>query len=148
MQQPVGEDVPSLAVRCQLRLVQRDECSPTPVARHGLGGAQEIPGIGRLDPLLAGDQRYLLLALDGDDPVVDLARQQAQRETHRPARMAAHPLDREMGLAGIGGSENRLDACVAHGPDVALQGACRNRAERPAVRRNRPAAASPILNRH
>ena len=56
----------------------------------------------RHDLLLAGDQRDLVLALDRDDPVVDLARQQPQREADHPAGMAAHPLDREMGLAGIG----------------------------------------------
>ena len=53
-----------------------------------------------------------LLALHRDDPVVDLARQQPQRKADDARRMAAHPLDREVGLAGVGGPENGPDRCV------------------------------------
>ena len=35
--------------------------------------------------------------------VVDLARQEPQRQPDHPRGMREHPLDREMGLAGIGG---------------------------------------------
>ena len=45
--------------------------------RHALGGAQELARLGRDDPLLAGDQRDLLLALD------------ARRRGHRPRARAA-----------------------------------------------------------
>ena len=47
---------------------------------HALGGAQEVAGGRGDDPFLAGQKRDLLLALDGGNPVVDLAGEQAQRE--------------------------------------------------------------------
>ena len=123
VEQPVGEDVPALGIGGELRLVERDESRGAAAAparlvrafspnRHRLGRAQQVAGIGGLDPLLAGDQRDLALALDRADLVVDLARQQAQREADRPARMATHPLDRQVGLAGIGRTENGAHPAV------------------------------------
>ena len=53
-----------------------------------------------------------------DDLVVDLARQQPQRQADDPGGMRKHPLDRKMGLAGVGGAEHRGDA-AAWGPAVA-----------------------------
>ena len=47
---------------------------------HAFGGAEEIARLRRDDPFLAGQQRNLLLALHGDDAVVDFAREQPQRE--------------------------------------------------------------------
>ncbi len=79
---------------------------------HALGGAQEIARLGRHDPLFAGQQGDLAVALDRDDAVVDLAREQAQREADNARRMAAHPLDRQVCLAGIGRPEDRPDRCV------------------------------------
>ena len=74
--------------------------------RHALGGAQHIACLGRHDPLLAGQQRDRRGPLDRDHPVVHLARQKPQREADYPARMGTHSLDREIGLAGVGGPEN------------------------------------------
>ena len=65
----------------------------------------------RDDLLLAGDQRDLVGADAGGDAVIDLARQQPERQADHAGRVAEHPLDGEMGLAGIGGPE--------HGDDVA-----------------------------
>ena len=76
-------------------------------ARHRFGGAEEIARVWRFDPLFAGDQRDLCIALDLRDPVIDLARQQAQRKADRAAGMAAHPFDGEVGLAGVGGAKHR-----------------------------------------
>ncbi len=114
MEQAIGEDMPSLAIGCQLRLVQRDKGVATARPVHRFGRAEEVARLRRLDPFLAGDQGDLLLALDGDHAVVDFARQKTERETDHPARVAAHPLDSEMRLAGVGGSEDRLDRGVAH----------------------------------
>ena len=80
--------------------------------RHRFRGAQEIARLRRDDPLLAGQQRDLAFALDADDPVIDLARKQAQREADHARRMTAHPLDREMGLARVGRPEDRPDRSV------------------------------------
>ena len=118
----VGEDVAALGVDAELRLVDRGEGEiGGQVAarlllgvghRHAFGGAQDVARVGRDDPFLAGQQRDLARALDRDDAVVDLARQQPQREADDARRMGAHPLDREMGLAGVGGPEDRPDRCI------------------------------------
>ncbi len=50
-----------------------------------------------------------------DDALVDLARQQAQRQADQPGVVADHPLDGEMGLAGVGGAEDGGDAAGADG---------------------------------
>ena len=83
------------------------------VARHGLDGRHPEARIGRLDLLLAGDQRDVLGADPLDDLVVDLARQQPQRQPDHAGRMRQHPLDGEMGLAGIGRTEHGGDAGAA-----------------------------------
>src|SRR5690606_41659597 len=117
---------------------ERDEGEPTAVPRHRLGGAQEVPRTRRLDPLLAGDQRDLTVALEGPDPVVDLAREQAQRKTDRPARMAAQPLYREVRLAGIGRAEHGPQPAVGrgsdHGPANVAARAARRKPRRPQMR--------------
>ena len=66
----------------------------------------------RDDALLAGQQRNLLLALHGDDAVIDLAGEQPEREADDARGVAAHPLDRQVGLAGVGRSEDRPDRSV------------------------------------
>ena len=79
----VGEDVAALGVGAELRLVDRGE-GELLVDRHRFGGGQEIARGRRRDPLLAGQQRDLFLALERDDAVIDLARQQTQREADDP----------------------------------------------------------------
>ena len=113
---PVGEHMAALGVDAELGFVDRGEGEVAlefvvVVAlarrhRHALGGAQEITRLRRDDALLAGQERDLLLALHGDDPVVNLARQQPQRKADDARRVAAHPLDRKIGLAGVGRAEN------------------------------------------
>src|SRR6185369_14293439 len=65
------------------------------------------------DLLLAGDERDVVGADAIDDLVVDLAREQPQRQPDHAAGMAEHPLDGEMRLAGIGRTEHRRDAGAA-----------------------------------
>ena len=48
-----------------------------------------------------------------DDLVVDLARQQPQRQPDHAGGMRQHALDGEMRLAGIGGSQHRRDTGAA-----------------------------------
>ena len=119
-QDAVGEDMAPLGIGAQLRLVQRDKGEIAEAAGHrggflattnghGFGGAEKIARARRHDLFLAGDERDLLRALDRDDAVIDFARQQAQRKAHHAAGMAAHALDGEMGLAGIGGAQHSGD---------------------------------------
>src|SRR4029077_16014066 len=72
----------------------------------------------RLDLLLAGDQRDGIHARAIDALVVDLARQQPQRQPDDAGGMRQHPLDRQMGLAGVGRPEHGGDA-GAGGPFIA-----------------------------
>ena len=95
-----------------VRFVQRDEGVLAGGARHGFGGAEEIARVRRLDPFFAGDQRNLLVALDCAHPVINLARQQPQREAHHAAGMAAHPLNRQMRLAGVGRPQHGAHAAI------------------------------------
>jgi hypothetical protein len=76
------------------------------IARHGLDGRDPVARIFRLDLLLAGDQRDRLKPRPVDDLVIDLARQQPQRQADHAARMPKQALDRQMRLAGVGGSEH------------------------------------------
>ena len=114
MQQAVGEDVAAVEVLAELDLVDGDEAH-VEVARHGFDGADPVARVLRLDLLLAGDQRDLVGADLLDHAAVDLARQQAQRQADDAGRVGQHALDREMGLAGIGGSEDGGDGA---GPDL------------------------------
>ena len=104
-QQPVGEHVAALGIGGHLDFVDPQE-RHLPVHRHGLHRAQGVGGVGGGDLLLAGDQRDPGRPLDFHHPVVDLARQQAQREADHAAGMAQHALDRIVRLAGVGGAQD------------------------------------------
>jgi len=109
--------VAALRICAELRFVHADESEVAgevrrlaPTDRHRLRGGEEPARAGRHDLLLAGDQRHFLVAaLQLDDAIVDLARQQAKREAHQAGGMRDHPLDGEMRLAGVGGAEHGLD---------------------------------------
>ena len=114
----IGEDVAALEIGSELRLVDGDE-RDVEIARHRLDGRNPVARIGGLDLLFAGDQRDRLAAGALDDLVVHLARQEPQRQADDPRRMTEHALDREVGLAGIGGSKNSSDA-VSAGAGIAV----------------------------
>ncbi len=108
----VGEDVAALQIRAQLYLVDRHE-GDIEVARHRLHGGDPEARIGRLDLLLAGHQRDRLRAGAFSHFIVDLARQEPQRQPDDPGGMGQHALDGEVRLAGIGRSENSGDTRTA-----------------------------------
>ena len=98
----------ALGVGAKLDLVHRDE-----IGAHALGHRLDradpvLRAVGH-DPLLAGEQRHHRGAARGPDPVIDLARQQAQRQPDDAAAIAQHPLDGEMGLAGVRRPQDRED---------------------------------------
>ena len=117
----VGEDVAALEIGAELHLVDRDE-GHVEIARHRLDGGDPEARVRRLDLLLAGDQRDVLGADPVDDLVVDLAREQPQRQPDHAGRVRQHALDGEMGLAGVGRPE--------HGGDAGAAGADRGRGRR------------------
>ena len=68
-----------------------------------------LPDHGWIRPAAIFDGSRLLRALDRDDAVVHLARQQAERKADHAARMGGQALDRQMGFAGVGGAKDSLD---------------------------------------
>jgi hypothetical protein len=128
----------ALRIDAQLRLVDRGEGEIAAVLalalhRHAFGGAQIIARALGHDPLFTRDQRDLAGALHLNDAVVNFAGQQAQREADDPRRMGAHPFDRQVGLAGVGGAENGPKNTVGrggHGSNLGMDGAKRKRLSR------------------
>ena len=99
----------ALQIGRDLDLVDGEE-RDVEIARHRLDGRDPVARVRRLDLLLAGDQRDGVAADPCGDLVVDLARQQPQRQADHAGGMREHPLDGEMGLAGVGRPEHRGDA--------------------------------------
>ena len=109
VQQALGEDMAALGIGAELDLVDGEKLDPA-IERHRLDRGDPVARRHRHDFLFAGDERHRARALRLDDAVVDLASQQPQRQADHAGRMAEHALDREMGLAGVGGSENGDEA--------------------------------------
>ena len=83
------------------------------IARHGFYSADPEARIVRLDAFFASDQGHGVGADLGDHAVIDLARQQAQRQADDAALVRHHAFDRQMRLAGVGGAQYRRDiACL------------------------------------
>src|SRR5262249_40352552 len=105
----VGEDMAALEVGGELHLVDGEK-GDVEVAWHGLDGGDPIAWAGWLDLLLAGDERDRLRAHARRDLVVDLARQEPQRQPDDSGGMTEHALDREMSFTGVGRPKHRRDA--------------------------------------
>jgi hypothetical protein len=79
VQHAVGEDVAALEIGGELDFIDGEE-GDIEVARHGLDGGDPEPRVRRLDLLLAGDERHRVGADALHRAVVDLAREQPQRQ--------------------------------------------------------------------
>ena len=100
-QQPVGKDMAAFRVGTQLDFVHGQEICAHPLG-HRLDGADPVLRARRHDAFLARDQRHHRRPPDCDDAVIDLARQQPQRQADDPGAMAQHALDGIVGLARVG----------------------------------------------
>ena len=120
VEQPIGEDVAAVEVARKLHLVDGEE-RHVDVARHRLHRRHPVARLRRNDFLLARHQRNGVIAGAQPHPVVDLPRQQPQRQADHAGRVGDHPLHGEVGLAGVGGSENGGHGTIAHQP---LRNAC------------------------
>jgi len=126
MQQSVGEDMAPVRVGAELDLVDGHEIDRD-VQRHRLDRGDVIAGTGGRDLLLAGDQRDRVRPAQRHQLVVDLAGQQAQRQTDDTAFAGKHPFQRVMGLAGIGRPQDGGNGSVCkigHGQGIARRGFC------------------------
>ena len=113
-QQSVGKDVAPLGVGAELDFVNRQEIGAHALG-HRLDRADPIGGAGWHDAFLARHQRDDRGATDGDDLVIDLARQQAQRQPDNAGTIPEHAVDGVMRLARVGRPENgRYPALPGH----------------------------------
>ena len=110
MDQPVGEDMAAFGIGAELDLVDAKKRHRN-VDRHGFHGADEKAREFRNDAFLARDQRDIGGAFEAHDLVVDLAREQPERQSDHAGAVRQHALDGEMRLAGIGRAKDRGYAC-------------------------------------
>src|SRR5262249_47002621 len=108
----IGENMARLKIGPELDSTDREE-GDVELAWHRLHGAHPESGIRRLDLFLAGDQGNRILADTIDNLVVNLARQQPQRQSDDAAGMRQHALDGEMGLSGVSRTQHRRNAGAA-----------------------------------
>ena len=109
VQQAFGEHMATLGIGAKLYFVDGDEIGAQPL-RHRLDRADPVLRALRHDPLFAGDQRHDARPAQGDDPVIDLARQKTQRQPDDSRAMRQHPFDGVVSLARIRRAENGRDA--------------------------------------
>ena len=133
VKQAVGEDVAALGVGDELDLVDRQKLDAA-VERHRFDRAHPVGGLGGRDLLLAGDQRDMALAARLDDAIVDFARQQPERQADHARGVAEHPVDGEVGLAGIGRPENGDEPGRAPGEGQVVHDADVPRSKSPTAR--------------
>ena len=76
---------------------------------HGLDGCHPIAGVGGDDLLLAGDEGNGMVARSQSHPVIDFTRQQPERQADHAAAVGQHAFYGEMGLSGIGGTQDCSD---------------------------------------
>ena len=105
IQEPMGEYVAALRIGAKLDLVDGEKFDLA-VERHRLDGADEIARPLGNDLLFAGDQRDVSCAPRLDHAIVDLAREQPQRQADHARGMSQHALDRQMRLARIRRAKN------------------------------------------
>ena len=109
MHEAIGENVAAFEVGGELNFI---DCKKRDIdiGGHRLDGADPEARLRRDDLFLAGDESDLMIADPQAHAVIDFARQQPQRQADHARGMAKHALDREMGLARIGGTEDCGDA--------------------------------------
>ena len=100
-QQTVREHMPPLGIGAKLDLVHGNQIRAH-AFWHGLHRADPILRARWHDTLFASHQRHDGRTARRDDLVIDLTRQQTQRQADHTCAIAQHPLDGVMGLACVG----------------------------------------------
>jgi len=107
IENPVRKNMPALMIGHELHFVDGQKGKAF-FDRHGFDGADIKPRLGRNDFLFTRNQRNLRRALLHHNAVINLPREQPQRQTDDARTMRQHPLNRVMGLTGIRRAENGL----------------------------------------
>ena len=104
LQQAVGEDMAAFGIGAKLDFVDGDEIGGD--VGHRLGRRHPVLDPVGNDPFLARDQGHDRRPARPDDPVIDLARQQPQRQADHAGAVGQHPFDGVMGFPGIGRAQD------------------------------------------
>ncbi len=102
-----------IRVRTKLDLIDSDKIRAHALG-HRLNRADPIGRARRHDPFFARHQRHNAGATHRDDPVIDLPRQQPQRQADDARAMGQHPLNRVVCLARIGRAKNGSNPSKGH----------------------------------
>ena len=106
VQEAVREHVAAFRVCAHLDLIHGHEIATQPLGHRLNGTDPKFHAVG-YDALFAGDKRRDRWAPYGDDPIIDLTREQAQRQADYPRGIAQHPLDRVVRFTCVGRSKDR-----------------------------------------
>ena len=104
-QQPVGENMATLRISTELDFIHCQVIGAHPF-RHRLNSADPILRARRHNPLFASDQSHHGWPAQRDNPVIDLTRQQAQRQADDARPMAQHAFNGVGGFTCVGGAQN------------------------------------------
>ena len=109
MENAIGENMAAFKIGGDLDFIDGEE-RHVEVARHRFDRRNPEARARRLDLLLAGDQGDGIHSGAVGDLVVEFAGEQPQRQADNAGGMRQHPLDGQMGLAGVGRTEHRRHA--------------------------------------
>ncbi len=108
IQQTVGKNITAIRISAELDLVDRQKIS-SDTRWHRLDRANPELCPWWHDTFFARHQRHNRRTAQRNNTVVNLARQQAQRQTNHTGTMRQHTLDRVMGFPRVGGAKNGRD---------------------------------------
>ena len=113
-QKTVSKDVAAFGIGAQLDFVDSQEIYAHAFG-HRFDRADPVLRSFRNDPFFAGDQGDDGWSANGDDPIINFARQKAERQADYPGAMPEHALDSIVRFTGIGWAEDRDNAALGLG---------------------------------
>ena len=145
MQKPVGEHMPAFRIAAKLNFIDGKKIATDPL-RHGFDRAHPIGRPGWHNPLFTRHKRHDTGPAHRNDPVVNLARKQAQRQANHTGPVGEHPLNGVVRFASICRPKHGRDPGPCHDfPRNAGGSAARARAP-PVAIPNAPRRPAPVSN--
>ena len=103
----------TLRIAAKLNFINRQKIAPQAVW-HRLNGADPIGSARRHNPFLACDHRNHARPFDRNNPVVNFACKQTQRQANHTCAMRQHAFNRIMGFTGICRPKNGRHTGILH----------------------------------
>ncbi len=100
IQQTVSKDMAPFGIGAELDFINGQKIAPHALG-HRLNRADPIGRTRRHDPLFSGHKRHDAGATHSHNPVVNLARQEPQRQADHTGAVGQHPFNRVVRLASI-----------------------------------------------